>query len=151
MKKEPLGFKILFMTNMPIIVSLILKYKDKNYIFSFIFHKREKKEEFVLKYPKDQFPPNNSIEIEICDTTPDNLKIQNHHAVHISTSKMAPREHYVCHYPGANHDEALEIAKFWARYNVMHTETGSVSTEESDIFKFEKLGSATILWPTHLS
>ena len=123
--------------NSPIYVILILKRKGKAYAFSFIFLVRENKEEFVLSYPEKQFPPNNSIEIMICET-PDGLKDKDHHAVHIVTNKSwSLLEHYICRYPGVNHDEATNIAKFWAQYSLMYMETGSTSIEEKDVHAFK--------------
>jgi hypothetical protein len=103
---------------LPKYVALFLKRKGVSHTFSFIFCPRERKEDFVLTYPKDQFPADGSIEIFICEV-PNGLREQDLHSVHIATGKdWSPLEHFVCHYPGKDNDEALEIAKFWARYNL---------------------------------
>lgn len=122
---------------LPVYVALLLKRKGVTYTFSFIFCPRERKEDFALNYPKDQFPANGSIEIFICEL-PSCLREQDLHSVHIATGKdWSPLEHFICRYPGENHDEALEIAKFWAIYNLKFMETGDTSIEEADLMKFE--------------
>lgn len=122
---------------LPKFVALFLKRKGITYKFSFIFCPRAKKEDFVLKYPKKQFPPDGSVEIFICETPP-GLVEKDLDSVHIATGKdWSPLEHFVCHYPGKDHDEALGIAKFWARYNLRFLETGDTSTEAKDVMNFE--------------
>lgn len=73
----------------------------------------------------------------ICET-PEGLKEHDHRCVHIATNeKQSSVEHYVCHYPGSNNIEALNIAKFWAQYNLMYLETGSTSTDREDVMSFK--------------
>ena len=118
-------------------IGLSLKRKGLRYNFSFMFYPRLTQDDFVLTYPADQFPPNKSIEILISDM-PEELKTREHNSVHIATNKSwSPDEHYICYYPGKNRDEALEIAKFWARYNLMYLETGNTSTDKEVVAKFE--------------
>jgi hypothetical protein len=137
MEKPHFEFKILHITNMPVFVILLLKHKGQIYSFTFIFHIREKPEEFLLTYPPDQFPPNGSIEIEVCEG-PDNIKQKDPHIVHLSYNKeRSPDDYYVCFYASENHEKALWVAKFWARYNLMYLITGSTSTDEKDVMAFE--------------
>lgn len=122
---------------MPSYVALFLKRKGVTYRFSFIFCPRESKEDFVLTYPQDQFPPSGSIEIFISEI-PAALREKDFHSVHIATGKdWSPIEHFVCHYPGKDHEEALKIAKFWARYNLKFLETGDTSIGEADVMNFQ--------------
>lgn len=122
---------------LPSYVALFLKRKGVTYRFSFIFCPRGHKEDFALSYPQDQFPASGSIEIFISEV-PAELREKDLHSVHIATGKdWSPIEHFVCHYPGKNHDEALEIAKFWARYNLKFLETGDTSVEAKDVMDFK--------------
>ncbi len=122
---------------LPRYVALFLKRKGISYTFSFIFCPREEKEDFVLKYPEDTFPQNGSIEIFICEI-PSGLREHDLDTVHIATGKdWSPLEHFICHYPGKDYDEALGIAKFWARYNLKFLETGDTSTETVDVMNFK--------------
>lgn len=123
--------------SLPSYVALFLKRKGITYRFSFIFCPREHKEDFVLSYPQDQFPPSGSIEIFISEV-PDGLRDYDIHLVHIATGKdWSPIEQFICYYPGKNHDEALEIAKFWARYNLKFLETRNASIELADVMSFK--------------
>lgn len=69
---------------------------------------------------------------------PPGLREKDLDSVHIATGKdWSPIEHFVCHYPGKDHDAALEIAKFWARYNLKFLETGDTSVEAADVMNFK--------------
>lgn len=137
MTKNKTKFQIFQIKILSVFVHLTLMHKGKARAFSFIFHTREKRDEFVLRYPENQFPIDNSIEIEICDT-PFGLMEKDPDSVHIATDKSWSRlERYICHYPGKNHEEALEISKFWARFNVRLAETGNTSTKKDDVMAFK--------------
>lgn len=126
-------------------IILLLKKDGKTYPFSFIFCKRIKKEDFVLKYPENQFPKNKSIEIEISEI-PKELKRKSVHKSHISYNETnAPGLKFICFYPAKNHKEALEVAKFWARYNVRFLTTGLTSTEKEDVINFPLDEKITVL------
>jgi hypothetical protein len=121
----------------PVFVNLSLIYHGKTYNFSFIFHTRENKDDFKATYPLDLFPPDNSIEIQICEI-PAEIESDDCDSIHVVTNiEWPPLERYVCHYPGANYEEALRIAKFWAKYNLRRVELGSKSTDPEEINSFK--------------
>ncbi|MEI6022737.1 MAG: hypothetical protein WCQ32_02770 [bacterium] len=130
---------------LPKFVVLLVKRKGVTYKFSFIFCPRERKEDLVLKYPEKQFPVDGSIEIFICEK-PAELENKDIHDVHISTGEnWSPLEHFICHYPGEDHDEALKIAKFWATYNVRFLETGDTSIDSATILNFKLDDEITVI------
>lgn len=117
-------------------VTLILTRKGKSHSFTFVFRPRTTREAFIFKYP-DEDPPLNSIEIEIGDA-PKGIKTADPHIAHIATSESRePGIGYICRYPAPDCDGALEIAKYWSRFNLMYLETGKISTEPEDVLAFE--------------
>jgi hypothetical protein len=129
---------------MPVLIILLLKYKRELYPFQFIFHIRESVKDFALKYPADQQPPVNSIEIEVINL-PEWMKGGEHDTLHIATNKAwHPDEEYICHYPAKDPSEALEIAKYWAKYNLRRKITGNTSKEKAEVDSFKLDGEIMV-------
>jgi hypothetical protein len=138
MEANNFRFRVLHIGNMPAFVILLLIKNGELYPFSFIFHKRATKDDFILTgYPDDAFPSDDAIEIEVCDI-PSKLLGKDEDAMHIATNKeRSPNERYVCAFPEVGHDKAVEVAKMWARYNVRLLETGETSVDPEGIAAYE--------------
>ena len=140
---------------------LIAKITKQGKEFNFVFDlkNRKSKDEFKLKYSKED-QPKNGYEIEIV-RYPDYLPFNRDmgpHKIHISigvtkSGKSKMYESYICRYPEKKYKDAIEVAKAWSRLTVMYLLNGtSFEDSEKEEFNFDQevYKIMTAGWPTDL-
>ncbi|MDQ5954968.1 MAG: hypothetical protein QG583_896 [Patescibacteria group bacterium] len=124
------------MSSKPFFIKITGKKGGRVYFFSFLFHKRNKKEDFVLRYSEDEFPRDESFEIEL-DDTPAGLLDKNYNIVHIaSNEERTPGKKFICHFPGKDYDEALDIAQYWVKFIISYMEGENMNADKHVVMAF---------------